>query len=93
MINGKRIINIDESTIGESNFLRRSWQGKAYAVSQRIVPVRPRISLITAIDTFGVVYWSLTQTNTNDKVFEMFICFLVDKLDEERPDWRADSLF
>lgn len=22
---GKRIINVDESTIGESNFLRRSW--------------------------------------------------------------------
>jgi hypothetical protein len=77
LVRGKRVINVDESTIGESNFLRRSWQGKAYAVSQPIVLVRPRVSLITAIDTFGETYWSLMQTNSNERTFGMFLHFFV----------------
>ena len=48
--------------------------------------------MITAIDTEGEVYWSLLQTNTNDETFGMYLKFLTAKLDEDRPNWRHDSI-
>ena len=55
----KRILIIDETVLGESNFLRRSWQGAAYSVSVPAIKIAPRLSMITAIDTEGEVYWSV----------------------------------
>jgi hypothetical protein len=49
--------------------------------------------MITAIDTFGMVYWSLLQTNTNDRTFAMFLIHLCEKLDLDRPGWRLDTIF
>ena len=55
----KRILIIDETTLGESNWQTKTWQGRAYSVSQKIILVTPRISMIVALDTEGEVYWSL----------------------------------
>jgi hypothetical protein len=49
--------------------------------------------MIFAIDTFGIVYWALMQTNSNDRTFGMFIKYLCTQLDEDRPGWRLDTLF
>ena len=51
----------------------------------------PRISLIAALDTEGRAYYSLTQANTDSKVLLVFLQHLAEKLDSERPGWRADT--
>ena len=48
--------------------------------------------MILGIDTFGSVYLSLTQSNSNSKIMEIFIMELVRKLDSERADWRKNTV-
>ena len=45
-----RLINIDESWLGESDFRRRKWQSKGLNNSLSIQMIRPRITLIAAVD-------------------------------------------
>ena len=79
----KRILNIDESWLNETNFTRKIWcPGDAAAtVTQRAMT--PRLSLIAALDTDGRVYFALTQANTDQNVMLAFLRHLVVKLDEE----------
>ena len=57
---GKRIINIDETWLGSSNYRRSEWctANASSVINEHLV--RPRISLITAIDTEGRSYISLS---------------------------------
>jgi hypothetical protein len=48
--------------------------------------------MITAIDTEGDVYWSLLLTNNNDRTLAMFIKYFAEKLDDDRPGWRTNSI-
>ena len=52
----------------------------------------PRLSLIAALDTEGRVYFSLTQANTDQNVMLVFLRHLILTLDEERPNWREDTI-
>jgi len=65
---------------------------KDNACSVPIVQVSPRISMIAAIDTDGNTYFSLTQTNSNSKVMEIFFKQLVQKLDKEHLNWRKSHI-
>jgi hypothetical protein len=47
--------------------------------------------MIAAIDTEGDIYWSLMDTNTNNRTMGMFLKFLIEKLDDDRPGWRLDT--
>ena len=83
---------MDESWLNESNFTRKIWcpgDGTA-TVTQRAVT--PRLSLITALDTDGRVYFALTQANTDQHVMLTFLRHLVMKLDEEQPDWLGETI-
>jgi hypothetical protein len=62
---GTRILNIDESFIGQTNYTRQLWQKPFEKESMRMMPVAPRISMIVALDNFGDVYLTLSQSNTN----------------------------
>ena len=53
----------------------------------------PRISIIVGLDTLGNLYLTLSQSNTDSDTMEPFIHHLVAKLDAERPDWRADTVW
>ena len=48
----------------------------------------PRISVIACLSSFGEVHLSLTQSNTNDNIMEIYLHKLCNKLDREKPGWR-----
>jgi len=90
---GTRVINIDQSWLSETCFQRRRWRRRGQVNSMDEKQVNPRIAMLMAIDTAGSVYLSLTQTNTDHKVFCMFLTHLTKKLATEMPNWRDGCLF
>ena len=48
--------------------------------------------MIVGLDTRGHLYLILHQQNTNNKIIEIFMYSLVKKLDEERPQWRSNTV-
>ena len=57
---GKRILNVDETWINETSFQRRKWREHGSTNSVVGHQMNPRILMITALDTKGEVYVSLT---------------------------------
>ena len=47
---------------------------------------------MVGVDNFGDAYLSLLQANTNQYTFAEFIRELVKILDEDRPNWRQDTI-
>ena len=80
LASGVRIINIDQSFINESNFISRRWfrKGEINTMNERVVT--PRIALMTAIDTQGSVWLSLSAVNSTSNQFCMFMSRLAEKL-------------
>lgn len=89
---GKRVINVDETWIVDTQFIRSKWQEKGSNHSQAAKKVTPRIAMILAFDNYGEVYFALTQVNTDADVVKMFLSQLSSRLDVERPGWRNDSV-
>ena len=81
------IINIDESWLNGTRFVRRVWapSGEPATVPDR--QVAPRISIIAALDTEGRIWFALTQANTDADIMTTFIRRLMKRLDRERPGW------
>ena len=93
LINKKsRLINIDETWIGESDFRRRKWQVKGISNSLPLKGVRPRITLIAAVDTHGQKYLSLLQANSNSDIMRIYLENLVEILDIENKSWRKTNV-
>ena len=92
MLAGKRVVNLDESWLGASDFRCRKWCPKDSRNSVAKLQLQPRISMICGVDTDGHLYLSLVQANNNSKVFGMFLRQLVRKLDAENAAWRADTV-
>ena len=69
---GKIIINIDETWIGATDFRRRKWRLPGSTNSVPTGFVLPRLSVILGLDTLGNIYISITQTNNNTKIMEIF---------------------
>ena len=86
---GKRLINVDESWLNQTNFQRKVWAPKGRPASVNTKSVTPRISLIAALDTDGNAFYCLTQVNTDQKVLMLFLAYLIQRLDLETPGWRA----
>ena len=92
LVAGKTILNLDESWLGMTDFMRMKWMKRGSSNSHAILQVQPRISILAGLDTKGNVYYSLTQGNTNNKIIEIFLQHLVKKLDEEQPGWRRNTV-
>ena len=54
--------------------------------------VEPRVSVLMGICTDGKMYCSLTQINTDQNVFCVFISKLASKLTNEDRNWRDNTL-
>jgi len=89
---GKRIINLDETWINETSFVRRTWAEKNGEGNVLLNAVVSRLAMITAIDTEGNVWFSLTQVNTNSSIIALFLEHLSKKLDREMPGWQDDTV-
>ena len=61
----KHVINVDESWVNESSFLRKIWCPSQSSASTNLSTITPRLSLIAALDLEGRTYFSLTQANTD----------------------------
>ena len=85
------VINIDESWLNGTRFVRRVWAPSNAPATITDKQVSPRISLILAIDSEGHIWYSLTQVNTDSDVMTMFLRKLMSQLDLERPGWVDSS--
>ena len=90
---GKRIINIDETWLNETSFVRRVWAHRGGYGNMRLNPIMPRLSMIAALDTHGNVWFTLTHASTDSDIIALFFKHLVASLDSETPDWQDDTVF
>ena len=88
---GRRIINVDESWLNQTRFVRRIWVPTDAAGSIADKQVQPRISLLVALDTEGKMWCALTQANTDADVMTTFLRYLVRQLDQETPGWQENT--
>lgn len=78
---GRRIINVDQSWLNQTRFLRNTWLPPYAPGTFRDKQVAPRISVILALDTDGKIWCALTHANTDADVMIMFLRYLVRRLD------------
>ena len=89
LLAGKRVINVDESALGQGVFFRSGWVVAGNNASQNVKPFGQRLSLLAAVDTDGMSYFALSQSNTDARVFGAFLSRLAGCLDGEDPNWRS----
>ena len=91
-LGNKNIISIDESWIGMSDFRRMKWCriGKPNSVPKK--NVTPRISMITALDSFGKLYMTLVQANSNSNMMELYFSHFIKLMDSKSKTWRNDNI-
>lgn len=90
---GKRLINIDESWLSETDLRRKKWRCRGEANSLPSRDFGSRLSLLMAVDTDGNSYQALSHANTDHRTFQLFIWRLTNKLSEEDYHWRQNSVF
>jgi len=88
---GARIINVDESWLNSTRFLRRIWAPAEASATFTDKQVLPRISLILALDTNGKMWAALTQVNTDTNVMTLFLQYLKRQLDREDAAWKEKT--
>ena len=57
-----------------------------------MLPLQPRVSMIVGIDSKGEIFLSLTQSNSNSEIMELFFSELIRTLDRLRPGWKRTHL-
>ena len=77
MLEGKRVINVDESAVNQGVYYRSSWGVTGEPIAQNVKPFGQRLSLLAAIDTDGMTYFALSQSATDARVFGTFLLRLV----------------
>ena len=78
----KRILALDETWYGETNYNRQSWQQQHQQESQINNVFQPRITIIAGLDNYGDAYLSLLQANNNQFSFAEYVKDLVNILDK-----------
>ncbi|MEC8877566.1 MAG: hypothetical protein VX554_00120, partial [Candidatus Thermoplasmatota archaeon] len=88
----KRVLNVDESLISETEYGRRMWCPSTAPATVTERAVSTRLALIAALDTDGAVYFSLTTANTDWRVMRCFLGYLSRRLDGEDASWRESTV-
>ena len=84
---GKRVINIDETWLNETSFVRRTWGKRQGQGNYPLNSVSPRLSMIAALDTESRVWFTLSHANTDSNTMAAFLHSLKRQLDFEIPGW------
>ena len=92
LADGKRIINVDETWISSTSFQRRKWCRKDSTNSVISRQIQPRISMIAAMDTDGDTYACYTTVNTNTSVMKLYLSYLAEQIEKDRPNFRDDTV-
>ena len=90
--NGRRVINVDESSLNCLNYPERLWLPQGLGTQVSVPPLTPRLSLLAAIDTEGRVYAALSQATTDNDTMLLFVTSLVRTLDLETPGWKRNTV-
>lgn len=77
---GKRLISIDETWLAECDMRQMCWRKRGEPGSAASRPISTRLTVITAIDTDGNCYSSLSHVNTNAETFKLFLWKLISTL-------------
>ena len=65
-------MNIDESWLSNTDLRAMKWGFRGQSNNLEKKTLNPRISLMVGIDTLGNVYYSVSQSNNNSKMMEVF---------------------
>jgi transposase-like protein len=84
---GKRVVNIDETWLNETTYVRRAWAPKDGSSNVPLHTVTPRLSMIAALDTDGRVWFALAHANSDSNMMALFLLELTKLLDAELPGW------
>ena len=85
-------MNVDETWLNTSDFRQMKWGFKGKNNNLPKKSMNPRISMIVGIDTLGNIYFTLSQSNSNSTIMDLFFKELAMKLDEDRPSWREQTV-
>ena len=89
---GKVLLCIDETWLGMSDFRKMKWRVKGSTNSVPSIQLVPRISMIVGVDTLGNIYLSLTQSNSNSQIMDIFFRYLDQRLEKERKKWKNNTI-
>ena len=92
LASGKRIINVDESSIPFLDFHRRCWAKRGVKNTMSVKDLTQKVNMIAAIDTEGRSYVALTQINTDSEVMVCFLVKLCSLLTQEDKNWRQNTV-
>ena len=70
---GKRIINVDETWINETNFTRKAWCSTKSTATEPQKAVQPSLAMITSLDSDGRIHFALSHSNTDQDTFMLFM--------------------
>ena len=87
-----RVVNVDESFLNVSDFRKRKWNRKSESNSQPKHIISPRLTLISAVDTDGEVYLSLSTVNTRSEEFCLFMKRFLLKQQAQDSNWKARTI-
>ena len=90
---GKICICIDETDLEYTDGRFMRWCRRDLPNSKPSMLVYPRISIILALSTRGEIYISISQSNNNSVMMDLFIRQLSKKLDKERQNWRENTFW
>ena len=76
LLEGKRIINIDESSVPFLDFRRSKWAPRGEKNILSVKDLSAKVNMLVALDTEGKVYAALTQINTDSNVMISFLARL-----------------
>ena len=66
-------MNIDESWLPESDFIRRNWDKRGDSHSVPANALGRKVNMIAAVSSEGYVWLALTQPNTDEDVMRLFL--------------------
>lgn len=68
------------------------WAKKTGNGNTRLNAISPRLSMIAALDTNGLVWFCLSHANTDSDVMALFLKHLTAELDADSPGWSDETI-
>ena len=91
---GVHVVNIDETWVPCSDFRRRCWGSRGGNNSMHDTALSSRVNAIVAVSSEGYAWVALTQCNTDETVFQMFLSHLTQAMTKKfGARWREDVVF
>ena len=88
----KNVINLDETWLSMTDFRRMHWRPMDREWSVRAKALKPRVSMITAVDKYGNIWLALSMVNSDESMMGVFMEHFCRKLDKQNQHWRNSTI-